>query len=239
MGIHSVSLYVRVFITLSHFYLSLIFTGKAGAYPSGDPYKALHYKTFYSSDFGRNVISQSVCHCESLPLSQIFVGKTQIKSTKVEPLTKLISDEKLPSWTKNIRLGWKCLKVVNSLAYFDTAIFTTVKMFHSKDPLQSVKVYVTGSRFHLSQIFAGKAILSVESQQVQLYIIISQILYNCQLQLSLILACKVELTQVETRFTTVSHNHPSLIFLFEAEASLQRHLQVSTLCRNKRECLLL
>jgi hypothetical protein len=57
MGIHSVSLYVRVFITLSHVYLSLIFTGKAGAYPSGDPYKALHYKTFYSSDFGRNVIS--------------------------------------------------------------------------------------------------------------------------------------------------------------------------------------
>ncbi len=53
--------------------------------------------------------------------SLIFAGKSGL--TSVEPLIGLNCNGWPPALPANIRLGWKGLRVENSLAYYDTAKF--------------------------------------------------------------------------------------------------------------------
>ncbi len=66
-------------------------------------------------------------------LSLIFAGKA--RSLPLEwsfvRCSTLVSLLVLPT---NIRLGWKSMQVENTLAYYDTAIITAVKMFIVQAP---------------------------------------------------------------------------------------------------------
>ncbi len=59
--------------------------------------------------------------------SLIFAGKTGAYQSEAPYAIPSIC--RLPAMTLNIRLGWKWLTVANTLAFYDTAIITSVKSF--------------------------------------------------------------------------------------------------------------
>jgi hypothetical protein len=78
----------------------------------------------------------------------------------VKPFKGLHSNGMLLALPPNIKLGWKCREVANTLAYYDTATITAVKTFivqaqhylyfSNFQPLrqskQSLKLYVYGQK---------------------------------------------------------------------------------------------
>ncbi len=110
----------RTFINLGHIRSSLIFVSKAGLLwvvllaniRLGCKVKmmrklalqhwGLYYKTFYGSNFCCIVISQTVCHYQSLP-----TWSSILELTRVEPLTVLNYNGWLPALPPKILLGWK------------------------------------------------------------------------------------------------------------------------------------
>jgi hypothetical protein len=85
----------------------------------------LYYKNFYCSNIGCTVISQSVYHFHTI----------------VEPLTD--SNGRILDFPTNIRLGWRRLKVENTLAYYNTATIITVKSFKEQTPGAFTKNFLT------------------------------------------------------------------------------------------------
>jgi hypothetical protein len=51
-----------------------------------------------------------------------------LEPTRVEPLAGLHSNGRLIALPTNIRLGWKKMEKANTLAYYDTAIITVIKV---------------------------------------------------------------------------------------------------------------
>ncbi len=66
----------------------------------------------------------------SFHLSLLFAGKARslpLVRVKFHSGSQLV----LPT---NIRLGWKSIQVANTLAYYDTALITAIKIFIVQDP---------------------------------------------------------------------------------------------------------
>ncbi len=64
--------------------------------------------------------------------SLTFVSKADI--SRLERLMGVHSNERLLASLTNIRPGWKCMKVENALAFYNTATITTIKSFKVQAP---------------------------------------------------------------------------------------------------------
>jgi hypothetical protein len=64
--------------------------------------------------------------------SQAIVGKARAYQSGT--LTGLTSNSWLPDLPPNVRLGWKCQTLSNTLAYYDTATINAMKSFIVQAP---------------------------------------------------------------------------------------------------------
>ncbi len=67
-----------------------------------------------------------------------IIFQTRLELTQMEPFTGLQYKVWLLALPAKISLGWKLLKVTNSLAYYETKLVATVKSFHGKIPVANV-----------------------------------------------------------------------------------------------------
>jgi hypothetical protein len=68
--------------------------------------RCLYYKTFYCCNCCRSAISESVCHCQTLP-PKSNICRQGLESTNVELLSRLYSNGRLLGWLTDIRLAHK------------------------------------------------------------------------------------------------------------------------------------
>jgi hypothetical protein len=76
------------------------------------------YKTFFAQNCYHIIVSESVCHCHSLPR----------KSNGIITTIAVKSRRKAPDLLTNIILVYKRMAVANTLAYYDTATITAVNV---------------------------------------------------------------------------------------------------------------
>ncbi len=90
---------------------------------------------FCGSNICHTVISLSICNCQSIHPSLIFVGKAWAYRTQA-------TYGWLPAMLANIRLGWKLLTVENTLPNYNMEKITAVKSFYVLAPVLHLLIHL-------------------------------------------------------------------------------------------------